>query len=187
MGALAATRHARLSPLALWILVPSLAACSAEAFPTQPSVAMAPPVAVVPSATVVSLEAEAGSGDGQVVQRSRASGGGDGPSGSWGNRRWTFDVAAVQVPYAISVTYSNGKEGPNEVLSFTVDGTPVRSFENRDSGDSTEGWNVFVTDSAGTSTLGAGSHTLSLEVHGGDGCVEVDVVTLRPDGAGGPQ
>lgn len=187
MGVPAATRHARLSVLALWILVPSLAACSAEPFPTQPSVAVAPPVAVAPSATVVSLEAEAGSGDGQVVQRSRASGGETVHLAPGEHRVWTFDVRAAQVPYAISVTYSNGKEGPNEVLIFTVDGTPVRSFENRDSGDSTEGWNVFVTDPAGTSTLGAGSHTLSLEVQGGDGCVEVDVVTLRLDGAGAPE
>jgi hypothetical protein len=95
------------------------------------------------------------------------------------------DVRAAQARFAIAVTYANGKEGPNEVMSFTVDGTPVRSFENRDSGDSIEGWNLFVTDPAGSSTLGRGSHSLMLEVYGGDGCVEVDVVTLSPDGAGG--
>jgi dihydropyrimidinase len=67
---------------------------------------------------------------------------------------------------------------------FTVDGTPVSSFQNRDSGDSTEGWNLFVTDPAGTTTLGPGSHTLTLDVNGGDGCVEIDVVTLRPGDAG---
>ena len=51
-----------------------------------------------------------------------------------------------------------------------------------DSGDSVEGWNLFVTDPAGTSTLGPGNHTLTLDVTGGDGCVEIDVVTLKPDG-----
>lgn len=178
IGVIAATRDARLSDLAAWILVPLLAACSAQPIPTQPS------VAVVPSATVVSLEAEAGSGDGQVIQRSRASGGQTVHVGPGEHRLWTFDVRAVQVQYALSVTYSNGKEGPNEVISVSVDGRPVSSFQNRDSGDSTEGWNVFVTDPAGTSTLGPGSHILTLEVHGGDGCVEIDVVTLRPGGAG---
>jgi hypothetical protein len=82
------------------------------------------------------------------------------------------------VQYALSVTYSNGKEGENERLTVTVDGATVSSFQNRDSGDSIEGWNVFVTDPAGTATLGAGNHTLVLEVSEGDGCVEIDVMTL---------
>ena len=164
----------RLAGIAPWIHMPLLAACSAQPLPTQPS----PPVAT--SMTVVSLEAEDGSGDGQVFQRSRASGGQTVHVGPGEHRLWTFDIRAVRVPYALSVTYSNGKEGPNEVLSVTVDGTPVSSFQNRDSGDSIEGWNVFVIDPAGTSTLGPGRHALTLEVNGGDGCVEIDVVTLRP-------
>ena len=175
---IAAKRDARLSALAVWILAPPLAACSGHPIPTQPS------AAVVLSATVVSLEAEAGSGDGQVVQRSRASGGQTVHVGPGEHRLWTFDIRALPVQYALSVTYSNGTEGPNEVISVTVDGTPVSSFQNRDSGDSTEGWNMFVTDPAGTSTLGPGSHTLRLDVDGGDGCVELDVVTLRPGDAG---
>jgi hypothetical protein len=81
------------------------------------------------------------------------------------------------------VTYSNGKEGENEIISVTVDGALVSSRQNRDSGDSIEGWNLFVTDPAGTSTLGSSSHTLMLEVHGGDGCVEIDKVTVSPAGA----
>jgi hypothetical protein len=102
---------------------------------------------------MIPLEAEAGSRDGQVIQRSRASGGQTVHLGPGEHRLWTFDVRAVQTQYALSVTYSNGKEGPNEVISLTVDGTPVSSFQNRDSGDSIEGWNLFVTDPAGTSTL----------------------------------
>lgn len=177
MGVIETRRNGRLSALAAWMLLPPLAACSARPLPTQPSRAVVPPV------TVVFLEAEAGSGDGQVMQRSRASGGQTVHLGPGERRLWTFDVGAVQVQYALSVTYSNGKEGPNEVIRVTIDGTPVSSFQNRDSGDSTEGWNVFVTDPAGTSTLGRGSHTLTLEVNGGDGCVEIDVVTLSPDSA----
>jgi hypothetical protein len=184
MELIAPTRHARLFGLAAWILLPLLAACGSRVLPTQPSVAAVPPVMVVPSATAVSLEGEAGTGDGQIVQRSRASGGQTVHLGPGERRLWTFDVRAAQARYALSVTYANGKEGPNEVISVSVDGTSVRSFQNRDSGDSIEGWNLFVTDPAGASTLGPGSHTLSLGVSGGDGCVEVDFVTLSPDGAG---
>jgi len=162
--------------LAAWILAPLLAGCSAQSFPTQPS-------AVVPSVTVMSLEAEAGHGDGQVRQRSRASGGQTVHLGPGEYRQWTFDLRAVQGHYTLSVSYSNGKEGENEVIHVTVDGTVVASFQNRDSGDSIEGWNEFVTDPAGTTTLGPGSHILKLEVSGGDGCVEIDVATLRPGGA----
>jgi hypothetical protein len=169
---------ARLFGLAAWILVPLLAACNAQPFPTQPS------VAVVPSVTVVSLEAEAGSGDGQVIQRSRASGGQTVHLGPGEHRLWTFDVRGVQVQYTLAVSYANGKEGANEIISITVDGTLVSSFQNRDSGDSIEGWNEFVIDPAGTVTLGPGSHTLRLEVKGGDGCVEIDVATLSSGGAG---
>ena len=174
MRMIAAKLDVHLAGIAPWILMPLLAACSAQPLPTQPS----PPVAT--SMTVVSLEAEDGSGDGQVFQRSRASGGQTVHLAPGERRLWTFDVRAARVDYLVSVTYANGKEGPNEVITVTVDGTPVRSFENRDSGDSIEGWNLFVTDPAGTSTLGPGSHTLMLEVTGGDGCVEIDVVTLRP-------
>jgi len=178
MRKIAAKRDVDLSGIVPWIFMPLLVACSAQPFPTQPS------PSVAPSVTVVSLEAEDGSGDGLVIQRSRASGGQTVHLAPGERRLWTFDVRAARADYLLSVTYANGKEGPNEVLSVTVDGTVVRSFENRDSGDSIEGWNLFVTDPAGRSTLGRGSHTLTLEVNGGDGCVEVDFVTLSPDGAG---
>jgi hypothetical protein len=76
------------------------------------------------------------------------------------------------------VTYSNSRDGDNETLSLTVDGVPVSAFRNRDSGEGSEGWNLFVTDSAGTSRLGAGIHSLVIESSGGDGCVEIDIVTM---------
>jgi len=118
------------------------------------------------------------------VPRSRASGGQTVHLGPGERRRWTFAVSAAEARYALSVTYANGKEGDNEHLTVTVDGATVSSFRNRDSGDSTEGWNVFVTDPAGTSTLRSGSHSLVLEVSGGDGCVEIDLVTLRASDPG---
>lgn len=160
--------------VAAWILLLSLAACSGPALPTQPSAAVAVP------ARVVSLEAEVGTGDGQIKERSRASGGLTIHLAPGERRVLTFAVSAPRAEYALSVTYSNGQEGENEVLTVTVDGALVSSFQNRDSGDATEGWNIFVTDPAGTSDLRSGSHVLVLESRGGDGCVEIDFVTLSP-------
>lgn len=99
-------------------------------------------------------------------------------------RSWTFRIDATQTQYALAITYSNGQEGPNEIMHVAVDGSTVASFQNRDSGDAVEGWNLFVTDPAGTSILGAGTHTVTLETTGGDGCVEIDFVTVSPAGGG---
>jgi hypothetical protein len=178
MRNIAVALEARRSHVAAWILAVLLTGCGGQSLPTQPSATGAL------SATVILLEGEPGSGDGRVVQRSRASGGQTIHLGPGERRQWTFAASAEQVQYALSVTYSNGKEGENEHLAVTVDGASVSAFQDRDSGDSTEGWNVFVTDPAGTSTLRPGDHTLMLEVSGGDGCVEVDIITLRPASAG---
>ena len=125
----------------------------------------------------MSLEAEAGLGEGVVRSRSRASGGLTVHLAPGEHRVWTFDVGS-EVRFTVAIAYSNGKEGENETLSVAVDGRALSSFQNRDSGDAVEGWNEFVTDPAGTVTLGPGRHTLRLESSGGDGCVEIDVATL---------
>ncbi len=166
--------------LAAWLLLPLLPGCSAALLPTQPSPAGAPAIGPI------ALEAEAGRGDGVVRLRSRASGGLTVHLAPGEHVAWTFSLTAAQA-LAFSIAYSNGKEGENEVLSVSVDGKLVSSFQNRDSGDAVEGWDEFVTDPAGTVTLDAGSHTLRIESSGGDGCVEIDVATLSPvrDGAGG--
>ena len=158
----------------VWMLSALLSACGLPSAPTPP------PVAVTPPPTMMSLEAEPGSGDGRIVDRSRASGGQTLHLGPGERRRWTFGVRAGEGRYALSVTYSNGKEGENERLTFSVDGAIVSSFQDRDSGDATEGWNLFVTDPVGTFALQDGAHTLVIDVAGGDGCVEIDRVTLDP-------
>ena len=159
---------------AVSVTVPLFAACSEPVLPTQPSAAS-------PSTpTVIAMEGEAGSGEGVVRQRSRASGEQTVHLAPGERRSWTFQVRATQTQYALAITYSNGQEGPNEIIHVAVDGNPVASFQNRDSGDAVEGWNLFVTDPAGTSTLGSGTHTLTLETSGGDGCVEIDFVTVSP-------
>ena len=178
MRSIPPARRARSARFTAGVLAAFLTGCADPPLPTQPS-----EVEVAP-ATAVSLEGEAGSGDGQVRERSRASGGYTVHLGPGEHRLWTFAMRAAPMTYALSVTYSNGKEGENEVISVTVDGAQVSSFQDRDSGDSTDGWNIFVTDHAGTSTMDSRSHTLVLEVHGGDGCVEIDMVTLSPTGVG---
>ena len=157
------------------ILVIPLAACAGARLPTRPSEAAPYP------AKIVALEAEAGSGDGQVRERSRASGGRTAHLGPAESRRWTFTIPSAAAPFAVSVTYANGQEGENEVIDVSLDGTLISSFLNRNSGDAIEGWNLFVTDPAGQSMLAAGRHTLVLGVQGGDGCVEIDLITLSPE------
>jgi hypothetical protein len=96
------------------------------------------------------------------------------------HRQWTFSVGGPSSQYAVEVTYSNDNIGDTETLSLSLDGVPLGAFDARDTGDDGEGWNVFVTNSVGSSNLAAGTHTLVIRSSGGDGCVEIDKVTLRP-------
>ena len=69
---------------------------------------------------------------------------------------------------------------PPAPVAPSVDGVATRTFVNRDSGDAVEGWNTFITDPMGSSTLGYGSHTIAISSAGGDGWVEIGFVTLTP-------
>src|SRR5262245_4798318 len=108
--------------VAILLVLPMVAACSAP-LPTGPS-------ATPPSSRMMSLEAEAGQGEGQVRNRSRASGGLTVHLAPGEYRLWTFDVPG-EAGFAVSIAYSNGKEGENEVLTVAVDGRAVMSFQNR--------------------------------------------------------
>lgn len=158
-----------------WVLtlgiVGGLTACARDVSPTQPS----PAATHMP--TTLSLEAEAGRGDGRVVQRSRASGGWTVHLDPGERREWTFSAGGQ---YAATVTYSNSRGGDSEVLTLKLDGVVVSSFQTRDSGEGEAGWNVFVTDRAGESPPLSGTYTLVVESSGGDGCVEIDLVRLTP-------
>jgi hypothetical protein len=151
-----------------------LAGCGNPAAPVQPS----PSVAVAPQ--FLSFEAEAGSGDGPTMQRPKASGGLTIHLAPGERRQWAFNVDAAQAQYAIAVTYANDNIGATETLHVTLDGQAIGSFQARDTGDDGEGWNIFMTDLAGHSVLARGSHTLVVSSSGGDGCVEIDKVTLTP-------
>lgn len=160
--------------LAASLLLASACGCGDGMLPTQPS-------AVMPPAFPLLLQAEAARGDGQTTTRPAASGGLTVHLAPAERRAWTFPISAPGIPYRVSVTYANGRFGDQEVLTVMVDGIPVGSFQNRDTGeDNEEGWNVFVTDVAGTFTPGPGTHVLVIESAAGDGCVEIDMVTLSP-------
>ena len=128
----------------------------------------------------MSFEAEAGGGDGDLMQRPHASGGLTIHLAPGQRRQWRFVTGTQMVQYAVSVTYSNDNPGDTEMLHVELDGVAVGSFQAQDTGDDGEGWNIFVADRAGESMLRPGTHTLVVESRGGDGCIEIDLVVLRP-------
>jgi hypothetical protein len=157
-----------------FLLLLGITACGGGPLPTRPS------SAAIPLPVIVSLEAEAGSGQGGPTQRVQASGGVTihlAPEEQW---RWTFSVDAPQTRYVIAVTYSNDNIGTTETLVLFLDGIRVGAFEARDTGDNGDGWNIFATDVAGDASISRGVHTLVIISSGGDGCVELDKVTLTP-------
>jgi hypothetical protein len=161
-----------------------VSACTGPVSPTRSPATQSVPMPASPappSPSFVSLEAESGTGEGEIRQRSNASSGRTVHLGPGERRSWTFTSDSSPAEYALGIRYSNGRYGPNEVITLVVDGRQTASFQNRNTGDDTpEGWNAFVIDDGGTSMLQAGSHTVTLQVTGGDGCVEIDVVTLTP-------
>jgi hypothetical protein len=161
----------------------AVAGCNSRVIPTMPT--ETPPaviaVPVLPAASRLTFEGESGIGDGDIRQRSQASGGRTVHLGPGERRSWSFSVDSATAQYALSVRYSNGRYGPNELITLTVDGHQTGSFQDRDTGgDTPEGWNTFVDNDAGLSMLPAGNHSVTLGVIGGDGCVEIDIVTLSP-------
>jgi hypothetical protein len=155
-------------------LVPVGAGCSAPSFPVGPT-----PTASVSLAGLI-LEGEPGSGDGVILQRSRATGGQTLHLAPGERRRWIFSTGAVEARHVFAVRYSNSRGGDREVLMLDVDGMRIGSLQVRDTGDETEGWNTFADDAAGALTLRPGSHALTIESSGGDGCVEIDFVIVSP-------
>jgi hypothetical protein len=155
--------------------------CGVPATPTAPTA----PIAAAPARVEpIALEAEAGSGEGDLMHRSRASGALTIHLAPGQRRRWTFNVAQPS-HYSVLVTYANDNPGATEVLRVEVDGEAIGAFSAQDTGDDGEGWNVFVADLAGARVLGTGIHTVTVESTGGDGCIEIDLITLRPDVAAG--
>jgi hypothetical protein len=129
----------------------------------------------------VLLAGAPGSGDGLVLDRSRAIGGRTLHLAPGERRIWTFPTRADETRYVVSVSYSNSRWGPREVLSVELDGASVDVFEVANTGEDTEGWNTFAVHQAGTVALRPGIHTLVVQSAGGDGCVEIDYVSITPE------
>jgi hypothetical protein len=166
----------RLIALSACLLPILVVGCGQSPSPTAPSsVATALP-------QMIALEAEAGSGDGDLFHRSRASGALTVHLAPGQRRQWTFKVPAQPSNYAILVTYSNDNPGDTEVLRVEVDGDEIGAVRAQDTGDDGEGWNVFVADPAGALMLRPGTHTVTVQSTGGDGCIEIDMITFRPGG-----
>ena len=137
-----------------------------------------------PSSTL-SLEAEAGVGQGDRMERTSASGGLTIHLAPGQRRQWTFKVLDSGADYAVVVRYSNDETGDSEMIRATIDGRPVGAFRAQDTGDNGAGWEIFASDHAGAAVLPGGPHVLAIESSGGDGCIEIDRVTLVPPQSGG--
>ena len=137
-----------------------------------------------PSPTSLSLEAEAGLGQGERMERTAASGGITIHLAPGERRQWRFTTVGSRTGYLVTVRYSNDELTDSEVLRAMVDGVMVGAFRAQDTGDDGAGWNAFVSDRVGSAALGSGVHTLDLESSGGDGCIEIDLVALTPMSSG---
>ena len=162
---------------ALSFATPTPAATPAAAGTLPPP----PPPPPPPSEPAIFLEGESGTGDGDVISRSAASG----DQTVWlqaGESRTLSFRLDTGARYKLNVRYSNDNFGPLETIAVSVDGTSLGQFVTQDTGDDGEGWNVFFwSDIVGSRDLAPGDHEVVLFVSGGDGFgVEIDLVGLVP-------
>src|SRR5215208_1025348 len=101
--------------------------CGRQALPVAPSV----PAQPLP----ISVEAEAGSGEGDLMRRLNASGGSTIHLAPGQRRRLTFTTSAPAAEYALMVRYSNDDPGDTETLRLELDGVSLGSFRAQDTGD----------------------------------------------------
>ena len=118
----------RLSFLSACLLPILSIGCGIPASPTAPT---APTAAAPARVEPIALEAEAGSGEGDLMHRSRASGALTIHLAPGQRRRWTFNVAQSST-YAVLVTYANDNPGATEVLRVEVDGEAIGTFSAQD-------------------------------------------------------
>lgn len=150
-----------------------------DATPTVPSTPTTlPPLPT--AAARIDLEAESGSGQGVISQRSEASGG----RTVWfhdGESRFLSFALADGGRYVVRVRYSNDNAGPLETIAVQVDGESAGEFSAEDTGDFGIGWNIFRWGGlSGSIELSPGTHEVKISVLGGDGSgVEIDLVSLE--------
>jgi hypothetical protein len=127
------------------------------------------------------LEGEDGTGDGNVMPRSEASGGQTVLLKSGETRSLSLELDGTAL-YDVNVVYSNDNFGPLELVEVSVNGELVGSFSAEDTGDGGAGWNVFYPSGPiGSKVVAPGMHEVTVSVSGGDGYgVEIDQVQLEP-------
>ena len=154
-------------------LAVSTVACAGATSPVSPSLSDN-------AAATMTLEAEAASGTGILLNRSKASGGRTVHLAPGERREWSLPNAVLTGVYAMSITYSNGGFANRETLTVLVDHTTASVLDTRDTGEDDEGgWNHFVTDAIGTASFDRMRRVLSVASDGGDGCIEIDKITLE--------
>jgi hypothetical protein len=163
---------------AVLVLLWCTQACGGS-LPAQPSA-----VPISTTALNLTLEAEGGTGQGDRMTRTSASGGLTIHLSPGQRREWAITLPATPADYAVVVRYGNDETAGSETLTAMVDGAMLGSFHARDTGDNGVGWETFVTDRAGVARALAGRHVLTLESSGGDGCIEIDLITLQPTTGG---
>jgi len=140
-------------------------------------------VGPIPPTGPIHLEAEAGTGEGEIKLRSEASN----EKTMWlktgETLTITFDLA-TNARYRLDVVASNDhvNDVPLETVRVQLDGEEIGRFAPADTGDGGRGWNVFETNhSIAPVDILAGDHSLTFYVTEGDGYgVEIDVVILTP-------
>ncbi|MBI3467437.1 MAG: hypothetical protein HY000_30885 [Planctomycetes bacterium] len=149
----------------------------------------APPAALSegePSSRIVhEAEGATASGDGQLQQRSNASGQQTIQLDAGEVRNFAFETVATGY-VAVKLRYSNDNFNnlPNETLHVRIDGVLLDSpVTASDTGDGGLGWNVFAeTGNLGHMLVQPGMHQVSVLVSGGDGGgIELDSITIQCD------
>ncbi len=133
------------------------------------------------------LQAEDGQGDGELRDRSNASGSGNTPRTRWlrpGQEVVIVFVVPEAGTYRLEMRYSRDSLGPGPTVAFNIDNQPAGELLARSTNRPGElpgaAWNNFRTDGLANAVhLTAGRHELRLRVNGGDiWGLEVDTISL---------
>jgi hypothetical protein len=128
----------------------------------------------------VLLQAEGGTGNGQVMLRSAALNQRTVALQASESLTFSFQFSG-EARYRVDVRYSNDNFGPMEVVGIAIDGIQIGNFVALDTGDFGNGWNNFLwSGPTGSVNLSPGLHNIAITVSGGDGFgVEIDAIKLE--------
>jgi hypothetical protein len=132
-----------------------------------------------PPPTAVRIEAEDGSGDGEVQSRTEASQ--DETVLLQANESQWFSGVVSPGRYEVRARYSNDNFGPTETIQLFLNGISVGGFAALDTGNYGHGWNSFEPSPVIAVVDIGGSALFEIRISGGDGWgVEMDYLQLDP-------